>query len=123
MYLKKVYHDDPTFKDAKVFYSLFNEDKDFAAADSLGVKYAGMAAQEDVSEADAEVYGSGSYADVHKGALSYTDVVVMADDNLNKDVLQFVEDQKIRVFKPESAEDYENFATLYEEFASEEVEA
>lgn len=124
LYLKKVYHDDPTFKDAKVFYSLFNEDNDFTtAADSLGTKYAEMVAQEDVSATDAAAYGSGSYADVYKGALTYTDVVVLGGENLNKEVLQFVDQQGIRVFKPESAEDYENFATLYEEFASEEVEA
>ncbi|ERJ58584.1 glycogen/starch synthase [Sphingobacterium paucimobilis] len=123
LYLKKVYHEDPTFKDAKVFYSLFNEEKDFSLTDTVGSKYAGMAADEDVSQEDAAVYGSGSYVDVYKGALHYTDVVVTVGENLNKDILQFVEDQKIRVFNPDSAEDYENFATLYEEFASEEVEA
>lgn len=122
MYLKKVYNDDPTFKDAKVFYSLFNEDTDFGT-DSLTAKFGEMAAQEDVSAEDAAVYGSGSYADIYKGALTYTDVVVLNDDNVNAEVLQFVEDQKIRVFKPESEEDYEAYAALYEEFASEEVEA
>jgi len=55
--------------------------------------------------------------------LTYTDVVVVADDDVNKEVLQFVEDQNIRVFKPESHEDYESFSELYEEFASEELEA
>ncbi|MFZ4862070.1 glycogen/starch synthase [Sphingobacterium sp. Mn56C] len=123
LYLKKVYHDDPTFKDAKVFYSLFNEESDFSPSNTLGAKYGEMAAQEDVSAADAAVYGSGSYADVYKGALTYTDVVVKADDNLNAEVLQFIEDQKLRVFTPESDTDYEGFGTLYEEFASEEVEA
>lgn len=122
MYLKKVYHDDPTFKDAKVFFSLFNEESDFGS-DTLTPKYAALAAEEDVSAEDAAVYGSGNYLDVYKGALTYTDVVVKADDNLNADVLKFVEEQKIRVFTPESADDYEAFATLYEEFAPEEVEA
>jgi len=122
LYIKKFYHDDPTFKDAKVFYTLINEDLDFAN-DSLSAKFGEMAAQEDVSAEDAAVYGSGSYADVYKGALTYTDVVVVADDDVNKEVLQFVEDQNIRVFKPESHEDYESFSELYEEFASEELEA
>ena len=122
LYLKKVYHDDPTFKDVKVFYSLFNEDNDFGA-DSLTSKYGEMAAQEDVSAEEAVVYGSGSYADVYKGALTYTDIVVKADDNLNADVLKFVEEQNIRVFTPESADDYEGYSSLYEEFASEEIEA
>lgn len=122
LYLKKVYHDDPTFKDVKVMYSLFNEESDFGK-DTLTSKYAEMAAQEDVNAEDAAVYGSGSYADVYKGALTYTDIVVKADDNLDADVLQFVDEQNIRTFSPESIDDYEGYASLYEEFASEEVEA
>ena len=78
---------------------------------------------EDVNAEDAAVYGSGSYVDLYKGALTYTDIVVKTDDNLNADVLKFVEEQNIRVFTPESADDYEGFSSLYEEFASEEVEA
>lgn len=122
MYLKKVYHDDPTFKDAKVFYSLFDEESDFSGGD-LSPQYAEIASQEDVSAEDAAVYGSGSYVDVFKGALTYTDVAVLAGENLNQDVLKFIEEQDIRVFKPKSTEDYEGFTTLYEEFAPEEVEA
>ncbi|GAA4519209.1 glycogen/starch synthase [Sphingobacterium thermophilum] len=122
MYLKKVFHDDPTFKDVKVIYSLFNEDADFGQ-DTLTSKYAEMAAQEDVSADDAAVYGSGSYVDIYKGALSYTDVVVKADDNLNAEVLKFVDDNNIRVVTPESSDDYESYAALYEEFSSVEVEA
>ncbi len=122
LYLKKVYHDDPTFKDVKVMYSLFNEESDFGK-DTLTAKYAEMAAQEDVSAEDAAVYGSGSYVDVYKGALTYTDIVVKADENLDADVLKFVEEQNIRTFTPESIDDYEGYSSLYEEFASEEVEA
>ncbi|TCV19083.1 starch synthase [Sphingobacterium alimentarium] len=122
LYLKKVYHDDPTFKDVKVMYSLFNEESDFGK-DTLTAKYADMAAQEDVSAEDAAVYGSGSYADVYKGALTYTDIVVKADENLDADVLKFVEEQNIRTFTPEFIDDYEGYSSLYEEFASEEVEA
>lgn len=121
LYLKKVYHDDPTFKDAKVFYTLFNED--FKDGDTLGAKYGEMAAQEDVSPEDAAVYGSGSYADVYKGALTYTDVVVVSDKDANKEVLSFVEEQKIRTLELVTDEDYETYATLYDEFASAEVEA
>ena len=122
MYLKKVYHDDPTFKDAKVFYSLFNEEAEFGT-NTLFPKYGELAAQEDVTAEDAAPYGSGSYADVYKGALTYTDIVVKADENLNAEVLKFVEEQNIRVFAPESLDDYEGYSSLYEEFASEEVEA
>ncbi|MBE8720059.1 glycogen/starch synthase [Sphingobacterium pedocola] len=121
LYLKKVYHDDPTFKDAKVFYSLYKEDFD-ADTDTLSAKYGEMPAQEDVDVADSAAYGSGNYLDLYKGALTYTDVAVINDKDLNTEVLQFIEDQKIRVFTPSGDDDYEAFSTLYEEFAPEEVE-
>ncbi len=120
MYLKKMYQNDPTFKDAKVFYSLFEED---FVSESLGNKYSEMPAQEDVLPEDAKVYGSGSYIDVYKGALAYTDVAVIADENIHTEILQYIENNDIRVFRPKSAEDYEAYSVLYEEFASEEVEA
>ncbi|HMR18153.1 MAG TPA: glycogen/starch synthase [Sphingobacterium sp.] len=120
LYLKKMYHNDPTFKDAKVFYSLYEED---FGKDSLGESFANMAAQEDVPTDAAAVFGSGSYVDVYKGALAYTDVVVTVDDNIDSEILQYINDNDIRVVKPDTDEDYEAYAALYEEFASEEVEA
>src|SRR5690606_1855111 len=120
MYVKTMYQDDPTFKDAQVFYSLFEED---LGNDSLGSKYGEMPAQEDVSPEDSKVYGSGSYIDVYKGALAYTDVAVLADQDIPAEILQYIEGNDIRVFRPASDEDYEAYSVLYEEFASEEVEA
>jgi starch synthase len=119
LYVKKMYHNDPTFKDAKIFYSLYDED---FGSDSVGEQYANMAAQEDVSAEDAAVYGSGSYVDLYKGALTYTDVVLMSAEDVNPEIRQFIEDNDVRIANTNSDEDYEAYAELYEEFASEEVE-
>ncbi|MGO1815300.1 MAG: glycogen/starch synthase [Sphingobacterium sp.] len=119
-YLKTVYKDDPTFKDSKVFYSLYQEDfKD----DSLGSKYAEMAAQEEVGAVAVQAYGSGSYVDTYKGALSFSDVVVKADSDLHPEVLEYVEKNSIRTFEPSTDDDYDAFAELYDEFVNEEVSA
>lgn len=120
-YLKTVYKDDPTFKDAKVFYSLYQED--FTDSDRLGAKYAEMAAQEDTDAEAVQAYGEGSYAAIYKGALSFSDVVVKADQDLHPEILEYVEKNGLRTFEPSSDEDYEGFAGLYDEFVSEEVSA
>src|SRR5690606_41415288 len=112
---------DLTFKDSKVFYSLYEED--FGEKDSVGAQYGAMAAQEDVSAEDVALFNNGSYLDVYKGALAYTDVVVSTGDAIHPELASFIEDKQIRVFTPESDTDYEAYAELYEEFASEEVEA
>ena len=119
-YLKNVYHNDPTFKDAKVFYSLYNEDFEQG---SLGTKYAEMASQIDIDSSKLKDYGSGSYVDVYKGALSFTDVAVIGDSNINPEILDYIQKNNIRTFEPSSNEDYDAFGELYDEFVNEEVTA
>ncbi len=112
-YLKTAYKDDPTFKDAKVMYSLYGNE-DF---ESLGEKYAEMAMQEDMSQAEASSYGSGSYIDIYKGALTFTDIAVFADEKVNPELRSFVEEKGIRNFTPTGDDDYEGFSELFDEYA------
>jgi starch synthase len=119
-YLKTVYQDDPTFKDSKVFFSLYNED---FGNDSLGTKYAEMAAQTDIDAEKLKDYAAGSYVDIYKGALSFTDVAVKADADINPEILAYIQENNIRTFEPSSDEDYEAFSELYDEFVNEEVSA
>ncbi|SFS99685.1 glycogen/starch synthase [Sphingobacterium wenxiniae] len=112
-YLKTAYKDDPTFKDAKVMYSLYG-DEDF---DSIGSKYAEMATQEDMGAEEAAYYGDGSYVDLYKGALSYTDVAVFADDKVNPELKAYVEELGIRSFTPDGDKDYEGFSEVFDEYA------
>ncbi len=117
-YLKTAYKDDPTFKDAKVMYSLYaNED-----FDAVGAKYATMAAQVDMSEADAARYGDGSYVDLYKGALSYADIAVFADEDIHPDLKVYIAESGIRTFTPEGDNDYEGFAEVFEEFSTIDIE-
>ncbi len=119
-YLKTVYQNDPAFKDAKVFYSLYNEDFDQA---TLGTKYAEMAGQVDIDPEKLKDYGSGSYIDTYKGALSFTDVVVKSPGVQHPELDEYIQKNSIRVFEPASDEDYEAFGELYDEFVNEEVSA
>src|SRR5699024_10260649 len=73
-YLKKAYQGDPIFKDAKVIYSLYQEEFDGTLD-----RYVELASQEDLQAEDVKVYGDGKYADLYKGALTYTDLAIFAD--------------------------------------------
>jgi len=103
-----------------VFFSLYNEE---FGNDSLGTKYAEMAAQADIDADKLKDYGSGSYVDIYKGALSFTDVVVKADAEIHPEILSYIQENNIRTFEPSSDEDYEAFSDLYDEFVNEEVSA
>src|SRR5690606_25285399 len=119
-YLKTVYQDDPTFKDSKVFFSLYNEE---FGNDSLGSKYAEMAAQSDIDASKLKDYESGSYVDIYNGALSFTDVVVKAQADINLLILSYKIENNIGTIDASSDEHYEIFSELYDEFENEEVSA
>lgn len=117
-FLKTTYKDDPAFKDAKVMYSLY-ADEDF---DTLTPKYAEMAGQEDMTPEEAAVYGDGSYVDLYKGALTYTDIAVYADETIDPTLKAFIAEKGIRSFSPKGDDDYEGFGELFDEFATVDAE-
>ena len=118
-YLKTAYKDDPTFKDSKVIYSLYaNED-----FDSVGPKYAALAAKDDLTAEQVAPYGDGSYVDLYKGALSYADIAVYMDEEIEPELKSFVEAKGIRSFTPMGDADYDGFADLFDEFSSVDVDA
>ena len=117
-YLKTTYKDDPTFKDAKVMYSLYaNED-----FDAIGTKYGEMAAQVDMAAEEVVAYGEGSYVELYKGALAYTDIAVFADGDVQPELKAYVEENGIRSFSPQGDTDYDGFAEVFEEFSTADVE-
>lgn len=120
-YLKTVYNEDPIFKDAQVVYSLYNEE----FVGELGEQYAKMAAQVDLTEENAALYGKGSYVDLYKGALSFTDKVIFAEEegNLNSDIVSFVKSEGIEIIENHDDPEFENYAEFFDQYSSIEEEA
>lgn len=119
-YLKTVYQHDPTFKDTKVIYSLYNED---FGSDTLTERYVEMACHSDLPAEHATKYGSGSYDDIYKGAITFSDVVVKSDTGLSANILAYAEELGVRIVEPDGDKDYDAYASLYDEFVPEEVPA
>src|SRR5690606_24927065 len=118
-YIKTAYKDDPTFKDAKVVYSLYNEENTgFSLAGFPEIGRTGDMTAEDVAP-----YGEGDYAGLYKGALTYSDGVVLTGDDVDKQLLNIVKKSDIPVFELEDHQEFENYCNLYEQFSSVELDA
>ncbi len=116
-YLKTLYKDDPTFKNSKVVYSLYDDNFD----NSLSAEFATKAIMNGMNAEHTEMYTDATNTALNLGAISYSDAVVCACENINEEVLKFVKKSNKPLLEFNSTSDYENYYNLYEEIASEEL--
>ena len=116
-YLKTLYKDDPTFKNSKVVYSLYEDNFNT----SLSSEFASEAIMGGMSTEHTEIYAAGTNSALNMGAISYSDAIVCACENINEEVLKFVKKTNKPILEFNSTSDYENYYNLYEEIADEEL--
>src|SRR5690606_38514635 len=102
----------------KVVYSLYEED----CSVKLGDNFAKMAITGNMTEKDVEPYMGGDYCGLYKGALAYTDAVVVTCNKIGEELLNIVKNSKITVYDLKDHEDFENYCNLYDQFSSADIE-
>lgn len=114
-YLRTSYKDDPTFKDAKIVYSVYNEGFENSLSKNLEQKalMKGMEAKDTVDYADSTHLG------LNKAAIQYSDAVVIGADNVETELLNFVKKSEKPTLEFDSTLDSENYCNFYQEIASE----
>lgn len=117
-YVKTAYKEDPTFKNSKVVYSLYND----AFPNKLSDDFKQKALTGSMESEDLAAYGSANHLDLYQGAIHYSDALFLAEDNIDEELLKIVKNIDIPVIDVKNDEDFENYCNLYEEFASEELE-
>ncbi len=115
-YLKTIYKDDPTFKNSKVVYSLYED----GFTETLHADFAKKATLNGITAEQLTAYQAGSCDALHAGAIGYSDAVVIGSEGISEEVLKFVKNTTKPVLQLEATSDYENYYNLYEEIANEE---
>lgn len=117
LYLKTNYKDDPTFKESKIVYSVYQH----TFTETLGNDFAAKATMKGMNSTDTALYTDATNLALDLAAISFSDAVVIADDNINEEVLNFVKKQDKPTLTLESTLDLENYNNFYQEIASEEL--
>lgn len=115
-YLKTLYKDDPTFKNSKVVYSVYEDE-----AIKLNDKFAAKAVMNGMNADQTSAYKAADITALNIGAIGYSDAVVLGSETINADVLKFVKKASKPTLEFNSTSDYENYYNLYEEIANEEL--
>ena len=116
-YLKTTYKDDPTFKNSKIIYSIYNDDP----SATLAADFSRKAIMGDMTEKHIALYQDGTHSALYAGAVHYSDGVVLASEDIREDVLNNVKNSHKSVLDFESAADFENYYNFYDEVANEEM--
>ncbi|MXV13966.1 glycogen/starch synthase [Hufsiella ginkgonis] len=115
-YLKTIYKDDPTFKNSKIVYSIYED----GFTETLNPEFVRKATLNGVLPEHLDAYKAGDIQALHTGAVSYSDAVVLGNEGLSEELLKYVKNSAKPVIQAGSALDYENYYNLYEEIANEE---
>jgi starch synthase len=116
-YLKTTYKDDPTFKNSKVVYSIY--ENDFKG--DMGAEFAHKAVMGDMTEKHTDVYKNGTNTALYEGAIHYSDAIVLGSENIDEDVLNNVKNSQKSVLEFNSTADFENYYNFYDEITNEEL--
>ncbi|MGV8877893.1 MAG: glycogen/starch synthase [Sphingobacteriaceae bacterium] len=117
VYVKTTYKDDPTFKNAKVVYSVYENEFD----EKLGKDFAQKAVMNDMTAKHTELFKDGTNQAINLGAIAYADAFIIAAENIDKEMLNNVKKSNKPVLEFDSSVDFENYYNFYEEITSEEL--
>jgi len=117
-YAKTAYANEPVFKNAKLVYSLYNQSFEEKLSDTFASKAASI--NKEIEE-DLGFYAEGSNIGLDKGAITYSDAVILSGDAVHEEIKSFVEESKKPKFEcQDEAEGYEEqYRIFYESLLGE----
>ena len=114
IYLKKVFNDDPLFRDVKVVVSLCND----SFEQPFNEGFAQKVANEGVKDEKLADLTLPSYENLYRFVIDYADGIVVASENANPSLVEYARQSGKPVMefeKKEEAEMFDNYNRFYEE--------
>jgi len=111
LYIKKAFDDEPAYSTCKVVYSVSSPDFKMNFTNRIidSIKFKNIDEQ-DLINIFNNKYG---YEELQKLAVHYSDAVILEDDGVNKDVIEYAKNLKKPILESHSSD---NFAKAYSDF-------
>ena len=113
VYLKRVFDDDPIFRDVKIVVSLYDD----AFPGTLDATFKQKIAGEGVNDKNLSILDTPSYENLFRFVMDYADGVVAASANIDPSVLEIARTSgkpMLEYQAPDSAEFFDNYNRFYE---------
>ena len=104
LYIKKAYMDEPSFRDSKVVFSLFENDLKSNLQEDIIEKML----LKDIEKSDIEdvIPASATYKDLYKLAIKYSDGVILHSENIDPELIAYARELGIPVLEYQPIETF-----------------
>ena len=113
IYLKKVFHDDPLFRDVKIVVTLCDDKFEKQLSDNFKEKIA----SEGVNDPKLEDLSIPSYENLYRFVIDYADGVVIASQKADASLVEYARQSGkplLEYINPDEAECFDNYNRFYE---------
>lgn len=116
LFQKTFYADDPLFADAKVVFSIYGQE----FPEKMDMRFWEKCLYDNVKESDVELIKNPTYTNLCKLGAKYADAVVIASDDVNNEIRDYVKslDKPTLIAQPE-----ENLMKVFDDFYAEVMES
>ena len=104
LYIKKVYNEDPLFKDTKVIFNIFNDKFKGKLSNTIIDK---LLFERKLEQEDLNLLQNPNYNNLSKFAINYSDAVIQGSKNINQEILKHVETLELPFMTYPGDEEYE----------------
>ena len=111
VYLKTVYKDEPVFRNAKVIYSVYNDEEE-----CLGLDFTRKASLNSIYDKSLECFADGRLQSLHQGAASYADAIVTSCDEAHRCIENHINAKLVMRHSDEQIG--EQYVTFYDQVMS-----
>ena len=114
MYLKKVFYDDPLFRDVKIVLSLGDDKFEGCLAEDFKQKLEG----EGIMDSSMAILGEPSYENLYRFVIKYADGVVVTSANASQELVEYARQagKKILEYSEGDAKEvFDNYKKFYDE--------
>lgn len=114
MYLKKVFYDDPLFRDLKIVLSLTGDKFEGELAKGFKQKLEG----EGIMDSNMKILEDASYENLYRFVIDYADGVIVTSADADTSLVEYARTKGKKVLDYEEAEDsvkFDNYKRFYDE--------
>lgn len=120
MYIKKIYNEDPLFKDTKVIYNVFDTEYEGSLNPALVNK---LLFEKKLEVTDLELLTDPTFENLNKFAIKYSDAVIQGSEKINEGVSKYMKDSELPFMAYPGEEEYEEqYNNFFDSLVEEEEE-